>query len=113
MAKQLEADIERGLEPLSDLEGVETVVGVPFYDEDDTLPGVVQTACRGLATTGLAGKSLVICVGPEGSLAALEAALTRSGPDHGVRVHIRTVRPGPRPTRWVAHTGKQIWPELS
>jgi predicted GH43/DUF377 family glycosyl hydrolase len=87
MAKQFDADVERGLEPLVDLENIETVVGIPFYDEDDTLPGVVQTACLGLAQTGLADKALVVCVGPDGSLAALDAALTRSGPDHGVRVH--------------------------
>jgi predicted GH43/DUF377 family glycosyl hydrolase len=85
--EQFEADIERGLEPLSGMEQIEAVVGISFYDEDDTLPGVIQTARRGLAQAGLAERSVVICVGPEGSSSTLEVALTKSGPDHGVPVH--------------------------
>ena len=85
--KQVEEDNERGLAPVADLDGIEAVVGIPFYDEDDTLPGVVETACRGLALAGLSGKSIVLCVGPEGSTAALDAALKKAEVDHGVLVH--------------------------
>jgi predicted GH43/DUF377 family glycosyl hydrolase len=87
LLKKFAEDVERGLEPLAELLDIEAVVGIPFYDEDDTIPGVVQTARMGLARAGLSGKSIVICVGPYGSLSALDAALTRSGPDHGVPVH--------------------------
>ena len=84
---QMEADIEKGLSPISHLEGIEAIVGIPFYDEDDTLPGVVETACRGLKQAGLSGKSIVLCVGPEGSTAALDAALNHGKSDHGIFVH--------------------------
>lgn len=57
------------------LEKLEAIVGVPFHDEDDTLPGVVRTAREGLLAMGLAGRSAVVCVGPEIGRDALEAAV--------------------------------------
>lgn len=85
--RQFEKDIERGLSGIPDADAIEVVVGIPFYDEDDTLPGVVRTARRGLAKAGLEGKSLVLCVGPHGSQETLDAALRASDPDTGVAVH--------------------------
>jgi predicted GH43/DUF377 family glycosyl hydrolase len=83
---QYQADVEHGLEALADLEDVQAVVGVPFVDEDDTLPGVVATARKGLYRAGLSGKSLVLCVGPSESGDTLEAAVGIDGPDRGVPV---------------------------
>lgn len=85
--RQFERDVERGLAPIADVEGIEAVVGIPFYDEDDTLPGVVRTAQRGLEQAGLAGKSIVCCVGPDGGEDALNAALDEGNRNHGVPVH--------------------------
>jgi predicted GH43/DUF377 family glycosyl hydrolase len=85
--RQFERDVERGLAPIADLEGIEAVVGIPFYDEDDTLPGVVRTARRGLEQAGLAGKSIVVCIGPDGAEDALNAALDESSHEEGVPVH--------------------------
>jgi predicted GH43/DUF377 family glycosyl hydrolase len=85
--RQFEADVDRGFSEISHLEGIEAVVGIPFYDEDDTLPGVVQTARRGLSDAGLSGKALVVCVGPDNGESALEAAARAGGPDCGVALH--------------------------
>ncbi len=85
--RQFEKDIDRGLAGIPHPDSIEVVVGIPFYDEDDTLPGVVRTTRRGLAQAGLAGKSLVLCVGPHGGRDALGAALGVNGPDYGVPIH--------------------------
>ncbi len=82
--RRFEEDVERGFSEIAHLEGIEAVVGIPFYDEDDTLPGVVHTARRGLSDAGLSGKSIVVCVGPDGGGDALNAAVRENGPDYGV-----------------------------
>ena len=55
-------DLERGMADLVDLSEIPVIVGVPFHDEDDTLPAVVEAARKGLANAGLDGAA-VVCVG--------------------------------------------------
>jgi predicted GH43/DUF377 family glycosyl hydrolase len=85
--ERLSDDVARGLDGLRDTDDTEVIVAVPFHDENDTLPGVVQTARKGLEQLGLAGRSLVICVGPAENEPLLREALDKCHPDFGVTVH--------------------------
>lgn len=63
---------------LDDLGTVVAVVGIPFSNEVDTLPGVVDTASRSLGRLGLRERSAVLCVGGAAGGGALELALARA-----------------------------------
>jgi predicted GH43/DUF377 family glycosyl hydrolase len=66
---------------------VEVVVGVPFHDEDDTLPAVVRTARQGLKAAGLAARSAVLVVGSQAGARALERARAVAAEDREIPVH--------------------------
>ncbi|MBI4720771.1 MAG: hypothetical protein HY770_06050, partial [Chitinivibrionia bacterium] len=87
LLEQFEDDIRREIHELDELRDADVIVGIPFHDEEDTLPGVVHTACRALEQMRLTGKSFVLCVGPEDGGDALDAALNadRNGIDIPVR----------------------------
>ncbi len=87
LLEQFKDDAKRGLEPLVGLEGVDAVVGIPFRNGDDALCGVVQTARRGLERMGLSGRAIILCVGPKGSKATLDAALAGNGPERDIPAH--------------------------
>ncbi|MBW2264331.1 MAG: hypothetical protein JRG91_20380, partial [Deltaproteobacteria bacterium] len=78
MIEQFRRNVAQGVENIG-MGEAEAVVGVVFHDEDDTLPGVVRTAQEGLERMGLAGKSMVVCVGLAGGGAALDAAVDEGG----------------------------------
>jgi len=78
MRKSFTRDLERGLAEFVDLKSNTVVVGIPFHDEDDTLPGVVRTVRAGLEAMGLANRSAVVCVGSHVGGAALRRALDAS-----------------------------------
>ncbi len=88
LIEKLTQVVNQGLEVIAGLDEVEVVVGVPFQNEDDTLlPGVVQNAQRGLEQEGLSGKAIVMCVGPQGSEVALNAALVQDELNRKISVY--------------------------
>ncbi len=71
-------DLERGMAELVDLIDIPVIVGVPFHNEDDTLPAVVEVARKGLANAGLDGAA-VVCVGSHIGGGALRKAVNGHG----------------------------------
>ncbi len=86
---RLMKNVDHGLASLKELRGVSAVVGVPFRDEDDTLPGVVRNARFGLEQARLGNKAIVLCVGPESKRAqrALDSVLAEAPEDSSVVIH--------------------------
>ncbi len=75
---------------LSDWKGPQNpkmVVGIPFQDEDDTIPMVVQTARIGLAQIGLDVDATVLCVGSRNGKNTLKKILIKKGSTEGPEVH--------------------------
>lgn len=102
--ERLRGDVNELMDKIGDVAPIEVIVGIPFYDEDDTLPGVVDTARAGLKDLGLTGKSAIVCVGPSEHDRDLKRALKRRsrnriptigfGHTHGVEGHgwaLRTI----------------------
>lgn len=68
-------DVASGLGGWAAPDRLEALVGIPFHDEDDTLPDVVRTALDGLEAAGLSERSAVLLVGSQAGARALELAL--------------------------------------
>jgi len=60
---RLHSDVKRAMDSTNLKSGIELVVGIPFQNEDDTLPGVIRTAVQGIKSAGLARRALVVFVG--------------------------------------------------
>ncbi len=66
---------------------LEVVVGIPFFDEKEFLPGVVETARVGLDHMGLTGKAAIVLAGPKRQEAAFAHTLAScSENDRGVPI---------------------------
>lgn len=101
---RLRADVTHVLEQLGDTSSLEAIVGIPFYDEDDTIAGIVDSARAGLERIHLTDRSVILCVAPHEHEAQLKRALkhrsrnripTRAfGHHHGLEGHgwaLRTI----------------------
>lgn len=75
--ENLRADVDSVLERLGDTSSLEVIVAVPFYDEDDAVAAIADTARAGLEELDLAGKSVILCVGPLENVPRLKRALGR------------------------------------
>ncbi|MDH3215399.1 MAG: hypothetical protein OEN01_03800, partial [Candidatus Krumholzibacteria bacterium] len=87
MLEKLKNDVDEQVESLGGLQDIQAVVGIPFQDELDTLPGIVKTAQLGLEHAGISGRTLVLCVGPRESGSALIKGLTGRGRSRRVHRH--------------------------
>ena len=56
---------------IKDCGTIDIVIGIPFYNEKDTLPDVIKTAAEGLKS--YPGEKLILCVGDPAGQEALEA----------------------------------------
>ena len=56
---------------LSELDGTDIVVGIPFYNEAETVGDVVQNAIEGLSKFYPDKKSALLCVGSHAGASAL------------------------------------------
>jgi predicted GH43/DUF377 family glycosyl hydrolase len=65
--------IAEALDKVGRLTGVNLVVGVPFYNEKDTLPQVLQVIEKGLVDVQAQGNALIVCAGDPRGTEALEA----------------------------------------
>jgi predicted GH43/DUF377 family glycosyl hydrolase len=65
--------IAEALDKAGKLTDVNLVVGVPFYNEKDTLPQVLQVIERGLANVQAQGNALIVCAGDPKGAETLEA----------------------------------------
>jgi len=63
---------------LADLGEVDLVIGIPFYNEADTLDRVIQEAAEGVRTYYPEGSVALVCVGSPAGVAALESVRERS-----------------------------------
>lgn len=61
---------------LRDAGPLEVLIGIPFFNEGDSLPDVVRTARKGLMDAGLEGEGRVVLVGPEGGSKLLSRVLS-------------------------------------
>jgi predicted GH43/DUF377 family glycosyl hydrolase len=78
MLGEFHETMDRILEELGEYRDLEAVVGIPFHNEVDTLGGVVETARAGLERLGLAGKSVVLCGGPERAKPVFDAVAKKT-----------------------------------
>ncbi len=59
--------LQEALQDLSEINDVDLVIGIPFYNEKATLPGILKTIEKSLINLKYYKKPLVLCVGdPEG-----------------------------------------------
>jgi hypothetical protein len=65
--------IAEALDKAGKLTDVNLVVGVPFYNEKDTLPQVLQVIESGLANVQAQGNALIVCAGDPKGAETLEA----------------------------------------
>jgi predicted GH43/DUF377 family glycosyl hydrolase len=65
--------IAEALDKAGKLTGINLVVGVPFYNEKETLPQVLQVIEKGLANVRAQSNALIVCVGDPKGAEALEA----------------------------------------
>jgi len=79
--------MDRILEDLGEPRDLDAIVGIPFHDEVDTLGGVVETVRTGLDRLGLAGRSMVLCGGPERAEPVFESAVKESRSGDDIPVH--------------------------
>ena len=86
LIERFDEDVRRRIDSLEEFRDIDVIVGIPFHTEEETLPGVVRTACAGLEMMDLADRSLVLCVGPDEGEAALENAIESGGRDSTVPV---------------------------
>ncbi len=84
--EQYHSDMVRGVQAFAGLDDIEVVIGVPFGDEDDTLPDVIRTITQGIQA-GLLEKALVLCVGSAGNRETLGNVLAQHKLRHGAPVH--------------------------
>ncbi len=87
MLGEFHETMDRILQDLGDPGDLDAVVGVPFHDEIDTLGGVIATARAGLERMGLAGRSIVLCGGPERGRPVFDAVTGELSPDGDIPVH--------------------------
>ena len=75
---------------MPDLSGhaVEVVVGIPFFDEEKSLPGLVETARKGICDLGISGKGVIVLAGPKRhDTLVTHTSASCTGKDNGVPVH--------------------------
>ncbi|HHV35093.1 MAG TPA: glycosidase, partial [Syntrophomonadaceae bacterium] len=72
-----EKSIAGPLEKARKYEGVNLVVGIPFYNEVETLPLVLKMVEDGLVSMKATDKALIICAGDPAGKEALEAIKDR------------------------------------
>ena len=65
--------IAEALDKAGKLTGVNLVVGVPFYNEKETLPQVLQVIDKGLANVQAQSNALIVCAGDPKGAEALDA----------------------------------------
>lgn len=80
-------DVSRGLEPWLRSTNIDVLIGIPFRDEDDTLPGIVNTALRGIESLGPRTRGAVLLVGTAQSDKALEKAVAVAEGEDAEKVH--------------------------
>jgi hypothetical protein len=74
MLGQFHEAMDRILGGLGEHRDLDVVVGIPFHNEIDTLGGVVETVRAGLQQNGMAGRSVILCAGPERARPVFDAA---------------------------------------
>ncbi len=65
--------IAAALDKARGLSDINLVVGIPFYNEKDTLPEMLSVIAEGLANVKLQGNTLIVCAGDPRGAEALEA----------------------------------------
>ncbi len=68
-----EQSIAGAVRQVQGLDEINLVIGIPFFNEKDTLPKVVKIVDKGLVELQLLNKSLIVCVGDPGGTEALES----------------------------------------
>jgi len=61
------------LEQAQQIEHADIVIGIPFYNESDTLPSVIETAIEGIRTYYQDSKAVIVCAGSPAGRQALES----------------------------------------
>lgn len=65
--------ISDAIQRLQNLDGIDVVIGIPFYNERETLPEVIKVVEAGLADLHLLKRALIVCVGDPAGAEALQA----------------------------------------
>ncbi|MDD4359297.1 MAG: glycosidase, partial [Syntrophaceticus sp.] len=68
-----EKSIARPLEDARNYKNINLIVGIPFYNEIDTLPLVLRVVADSLVSMKISDKALIICAGDPAGEKALEA----------------------------------------
>jgi len=82
--KRLGDDLAPLLERMPSADGLDLVIGVPFFDEDTTVARVVAAAQAGAEAMGLAGRACVVVIGPREHDRVLDRSLTKCCQDHPI-----------------------------
>ena len=61
------------LEQAQQIEHADIVIGIPFYNESDTLPDVLKTAIEGIRTYYQDSRAVIVCAGSPAGREALES----------------------------------------
>ena len=72
MEKQYQAVMQDPIKKARDIEKADIVIGIPFYNEADTIGNVFKTVKKGLETFYPEKKGLIVCVGAPVGEKALE-----------------------------------------
>ncbi|MCK4821878.1 hypothetical protein KA005_39295, partial [bacterium] len=79
MERQYQKVMQDPLEKARDIKKADIVIGIPFYDEADTIGNVFETARGGLETFYPEKRSVIVCVGAPAGEKALEVINNISG----------------------------------